>query len=269
MVSMNNGNENLQKIRDTPIASLISKAIIIDPEDTLSSVIANILEKNAFDVFYFDGKSTLSTNMRGLLKAKNISKMSIESLIHPIPFIGPNDTIQKAAKIISDYRTRGVAIVEKNKIVGAVTAKKILELLSTKDNKSIKAKMIYTQNPITISSKEYLSNAKKIMISKRLDHLPVITHGKIKQVLTPAHIIEYILPQERQGKKSLGIKTAHKLEFEIGNMGTTRVPQCTPDDDLNVILKSILKNDTSCCLVKIGETLQGIITFRDILGLLI
>ncbi|MCV0411090.1 CBS domain-containing protein [Nitrosopumilus sp.] len=257
----------LADIQSAKIKPLITKAITVKPSDIISGVIDKISKNDSYDVFHFNGKSTLSTNTRLLLDAKNISKTSIESLLYSIPHVGPNDTIQKAAKIISDYRTREAPVVENNKIIGSITAKKILGLLSKKGNKSIKAKMIYTKNPITISAEKPLSNAKKIMTSKRLDHLPVIKNGRINQVLTPAHIIEYLAPQERQGNRSVGIKTAHKLEFEIGNIGSTRIPQCSPDDDLGVILSSMLKTDTSCCLVKTEETLEGIITFRDILEL--
>lgn len=260
---------HLHDIQTTKVKPLISKEFItIEPSDLLSNVIDKISQNDSYDVFYFNGKSVLSTNTRLLLDAKNISKMDVESLLYPIPHVSPDDTLQNAAKIISDYRTRQVPVLENNKIVGVVTAKKILELLAKKGNKAIKAKMIYTKNPITISSEKPLSNAKKIMTSKRLDHLPVMNKGKIKQVLTPAHIIEYLVPSERQGNKSVGIRTSHKLEFEIGNIGSTRIPQCSPDDDLEKILNSMLKTDTSCCLVNHGDILEGIITFRDILELI-
>ncbi|MFB5622607.1 MAG: histidine kinase, partial [Nitrosarchaeum sp.] len=54
----------------------------------------------------------------------------------------------------------------------------------------------------------------------------------------------------------------------IGNIGSIRIPQCSANDDLNKIINSMLKTDTTCCLVNLWDTLQGIITFRDILGLL-
>ncbi len=92
--------------------------------------------------------------------------------------------------------------------------------------------------------------------------------GKINQVITSAHILEYILPQESQGRKLRGVKTLHKLESKIKNIGSPRIPQCTLNDDLNKIVNLILKTNTTCCLVNLGRTLQGIITFRDILGLL-
>ena len=215
-----------------------------------------------------NGKNVLSTNIRLLLNAKNITTMKIQSFLYPIPHVTPNDSVQKVANVITHYRTRGVPVVNKNQIVGVVTAKRILELLSKQDNKWIKANLIYTQNPITISSYEPLSSARRIMTSKRIDHLPVFSQGKIKQVLTSAHILEYIQPRESQGRKSKGIKTLHKLESRIGNIGSTRIPQCTPNDDLNKILSLMLITNTSCCLVNLWKNLQGIITFRDILDLL-
>ena len=260
--------EHLRDIQFTKVNSLISKATLIEPTDTLSSVISKISKNNAYDVFYLNGKSTLSTNIRTLLNAKSITTMKVEQFLYPIPFVTPNNSIQKAANIIAHYRIREVPVVQKNKIIGVITAKRILKLLSSKDNRWIKANLIYTQNPIVISSEESLSNARRIMTSKRLDHLPVMNQGKIKQVLTSAHLLESILPQESQGRKSMGSKTVHKLESRIGNIGSTRIPQCTPNDDLNKIVSSMLKTNTSCCLVNLWENLQGIITFRDILGLL-
>ena len=260
--------EHLRSIQSIKVKPLISRATTIEPTDTLSSVIGKISRNNAYDVFYLNGKSTLSTNIRALLNAKNITTMKVEQYLYPIPYLTPNDTIQKAAHIIAHHRIREVPVVQKNKIVGVVTAKRILKVLSTKDNKWIKANLIYTQNPIIISSEESLSNARRIMTTKRVDHLPVMSQGKIKRVLTSAHLLEYILPQESQGRKSMGSRTIRKLESRIGNIGSSRIPQCTPNDDLNKIVNSMLKSDTSCCLVNLWENLQGIITFRDVLGLL-
>ena len=260
--------EHLQDIQSVKIKHLISKATLIEPSDKLSTVIGKILKDNVYDVFYLDGKSVLSTNVRALLNAKNIIKMNVEPFLYPIPHLTVNDSIQKAANIIAHYRIREVPIVEKNEIIGVITAKSILKLLSTKDNRWIKANLIYTQNPIIISSGESLSNARRTMTAKRLDHLPVMNKGKIQQVLTSTHVLELIIPRESQGRKSRGITTLHKLESRIGNIGSTRIPQCTTNDDLNKIANLMLKADTSCCLVNLWGNLQGIITFRDILGLL-
>ena len=260
--------EHLQDIQSTKIKNLISKPTIIEPTETLSSVLNKITRNKAYDVFCINGKSTLSTNILSLLNAKNITSMKVEPYLSPVPYVTPNDSIQKVSHIMTHYRTREVPVVSKNKIIGVVRAKQILKLLSSKDNKWIKANLIYTQNPITITADESLSSAKRIMINKKIDHLPVINKDKIKQVLTSSHLIEAIIPKESLGRFSRGANRVHKLESRIGNIGSTRIPQCSPNDNLNKILKSMLKTDTTCCLVNLWDNLQGIITFRDILGLL-
>ena len=259
---------HMKDIQSTKIKSLISKATIIEPIDTLSHVINKITKDNSYDVFYLKDKKILSTNIRVLLNAKNINAMKVESFLYPIPHVTQNDSVQKVANIITHYRIREVPVVDKNQIIGVVTAQRIIKLLSLNDNKWIKANLIYTQNPITIPSDESISNARRIMTTKRIDHLPVLNQGKIKQVLTSYHILQSIIPSEKQGRKSIGSKTTHALEFKIGNIGSTRIPQCSANDDLNKIISSMLKANTTCCLVNLQGNLQGIITFRDILGLL-
>lgn len=261
-------HEHLKDIQTTKIKNLISKPTIIDPAETLSSVINKISRNKSYDAFCMNKKTTLSTNILSLLNAKNITTMKVEPYLSPIPYVSPNATVQKAAHIMTHYRTREVPVVRKNQIIGVVTAKKIIKKLSSKDNKWIKANLIYTQNPITVSSEESLSNARRIMVGKKIDHLPVVAKDKIKQVLTSNHLIQTIIPKESLGRLSKGANRIHKLESQIGNIGSTRIPQCSPNDDLNKILKSMISTDTTCCLVNLWDNLQGIITFKDILGLL-
>lgn len=261
-------HEHLNEVKSLKIKSLIAKATTIEPTDTLAEVINKIIKNNCYDVFYLKDKTILSTNIRSLLNAKSINTMKVESFLYPIRHVTQNDSVQKAANIILHYRIREVPVVDKNKIVGVIAAKQIIKLLSTKDNRWIKANLIYTKNPITISFDESVSSARRVMTSKRIDHLPVLKNNKISQVLTSYHILEFIKPQEKQGRKAMVPKTEHLLEFKIGNIGSNRIPQCAPSDDLNKIINLMTKTNTTCCLVNLWGNLQGIITYRDILGLL-
>jgi len=209
-------HEHMKNIQLIKVKSLISKATTIDPTDTISSVINKITKNNCYDVFYLKDKNVFSTNIRSLLNAKNINKMKIESFLYPIPHVTQNESVQKVANIMAHYRIREVPVVDKNQIIGVVTSKQIITLLSSKDNKWIKANLIYTKNPITISSSESISNARRLMTNKRIDHLPVLNQGKIKQVLTSYHILQSIIPSEKQGRKSMIPKTFHALESNIG-----------------------------------------------------
>lgn len=261
-------HEHLRDLYETKIGSLIEEATIIEPSSSISQIIATLTQKNTYDGFYFDGKSVLAINLRELLSGKDIADMKVSSFLQVIPSLKPTDTLQKAANIMTHYRVRSVPIIENDAIKGVINAKKILELLSKKDNKWIKANLILTKNPITILSSDSLSTARRIMSTKRIDHLPVINKGSIKQVLTSFHVVQGIIPHESVGRRSLGMDKIRNLESQIGNIGSTRIPQCSPHDDLNSILNAMLKTDTTYCLVNLWDNLQGIITYRDILGLL-
>ena len=260
--------EHYKEIQDIKVRSLKEPAIVIDPSYSVSKVINTLSKKNAYDAFCINGKSIQSTNLRSLLGGKDIVDMIIEPFLFSIPSVGLNETLQKAANILSHYRVRAVPIVEKGKIVGQVTAKKIIQLLAKKDNKWITANLLYTKNPITINSDDSLSTARKLMYNKRIDHLPVLKKGNVSQVLTSFHLVDTLNPHESLGRKSVGMKKIRNLESKIGNIGSTRIRQCGTTDNLNQILNAMIKNDTSCCLVHHWGNLQGIITYRDILSLL-
>ncbi len=107
------------------------------------------------------------------------------------------------------------------------------------------------------------------MVSKRIDHLPVIHKDKVSQVLTSYHLLQMILPAERVGKRDIGSKKIRGLESGVGNLGTNRMASCSPLDNLNQVIDSMLHANTTFCLVLLRDGLQGIITYRDILNLLV
>jgi CBS domain-containing protein len=260
--------EHLKDIYNSQVNHLVGPAVLIEPSFTVSRVIHDITNNNVYDVFCMEGDHVLTTNVRTLLGGKDIIDMNIRPFLSTVPFLTRNDPVQRAANIIAHYRIRAVPVVENDKIVGCVTAKSILEMLSKKDNKWIKANLILTSNPITINSNEPMGTARKLMLSKRIDHLPVIDKNTVKQVLTSFHVLQTLTPLERLGKKSIGMTKVGKFSEKVGNIGSTRIPRCTSEDDLNTIIRTMLDTDTTCCLVSLWDKLQGIITYRDILSLL-
>ncbi len=260
--------EHLKDIYNTKVEKLIEPAITINQSDTVSKVINKLSKNESYDAFYQEGKSVLTTNVRALLAGKDIADMKIGPFLYSIPHLKSNEKVQRAANIMAHYRIRAAPVLEKGKIIGAVNAKKILNLLASKDNKWIQANLFLTKNPITVSVNDSLGAARKIMLNKKIDHLPVLNKGAVSQVLTSYHLLHSINPHEGIGRRSVGVNKIKTLESKIGNIGSTRIPQCKPNDDLNLILKGMLKTDTTCCLVNLWDNLQGIITVRDILSLL-
>jgi CBS domain-containing protein len=261
-------HDHFSGIMSKKIDSLISKAVLIDPTSTVSEAIHIILHNNTFDAFCRENHVTLNVNTRDLLLGKDIVKMNVRSFLRPISSLQKGDTIEKAVNILTHNRIRSAPVVKDDQIIGVVSAKDILKLISQLDNKWIKANQIFTANPLVIESNTLLSTARMLMSSKRLDHLPVVKKDKISQVLTSNHMLHTIIPSERVGRGDIGSNKMNRLESSVGNLGTNRMASCAPLDDLNHILDEMLHADTTFCLVSLWDNLQGIITYRDILNLL-
>ncbi|NIP62373.1 MAG: CBS domain-containing protein [Nitrosopumilaceae archaeon] len=261
--------EHFADVYNKKIDSLIKKPITVDPSDRVSKVINKLSQYNTYGAFHQDDNRILTTETRTLLRVKGIAGTKVEQFLYPIRSVKKRDTINDASNIMAHYRLREIPVVDKkNNLIGAIYAKDILKLMNKNDNKWIKASLIHTQNPITISSTDSLGTARKLMNSKKIDHLPVIKNGIISQVLTSYHVLTNIPSEERLGKELIGQKKVRKFEAQVGNIGTTRIQTCDARDNLNNILSSMLKTDTTCSLVSLWDTLQGIITYRDILSLL-
>lgn len=262
-------SEHMNKIMKTKVSSIISKATTIDPSRKASDVVSELSNSDVFDAFYRNKNATFNVNMRDLLQSKGVARMGIETLMHSIPSISENDTIEKAVRVITHNRTRSAPVVKGDQIIGVVESKNILKLISELDNKWIKANHIFTPNPITVDRQTPLSAARKLMTTKRIDHLPVVNGDNVSQVLTSYHLLQTILPRERIGKKDAGAKRIRNLESHVGTLGTNRMTTCSPLDDLNGVLAAMLHANTTFCLVTLRSGLQGIITYRDILNLLV
>jgi len=261
-------HEHMQQVMKIKVGSIISKPVLIDPSMSATQVISKLSNADVFDAFCRVKNNTMSVNIRDLLQSRNILHATLDTLLHPVPSLLENDTVGKAVDIITNNRMRAAPVVKNGEIVGVVEAKDVLKLISELDNRWIKVNQIFTSNPLVADRQTPLSTARKIMVNNRIDHLPITNKNTISNVLTSYHLLQSILPQERVGKKDYGSKKMRSLESPIGNMGTSRIPVCEPLDNLNEVISSMLHANTTFCLVSLRTGLQGIVTYRDVLGLL-
>ncbi|MGC1426269.1 MAG: CBS domain-containing protein [Nitrosotalea sp.] len=260
--------EHLKEIRNLKVDKILKKATTIDASDSISKTVGVLVNSDSYEVFCMDGKDVLTISARELLGVKDIENMKIKPLLRKIQPLARNDTVEKAAAILSHYRMRSVPVVEGNEIVGIVNGKDVVELLHKQNLKWISANNILTADPITVTSTDSLATARRLMITKRIDHLPVIKGGKVSQVLTSMHLLQVIKPGERLGMGIRGLNAHKKYESDIGNIGSTRIPNLNTNAPLSSVIESMLKNDSSCCLLTLWDHVHGIITYKDIINLL-
>jgi len=259
---------HLKEVRDFKLSKILKKVTIIDSSYTISKVVGVLVNSNSYDAFCMDGKDVLTISARDLLSAKDIENMKVKPLLQKIQSLTKNDTIEKAAAILSHYRMRSVPVVEDNQLVGIVDIKDIVELLHKQNLKWIPVNDILIPGPITVKSDDSLATARKIMVTKKIDHLPVIKGDKVSHVITSMHLLQVIKPGEKIGAGLRGVNSKRKYESDIGNIGSTRIPNLDTHAPLSAVIESMLKNDASCCLLTLWDHVHGIITYKDIINIL-
>lgn len=273
---------SFQEFRDSEIKSLIEyPPVVSNPDVTISKIIGILKERNAYDIFiHLTGTGVIGINIRDILSVRDISNTKPSMLGKRIPALTDRDSIGHAARIMSLYRLRALPVIEAHHgdIIGQISAKGIMKAMhkgSSSELNRISSASIMTPNPTTVTSKEKVSAAKGIMIRHRFDHLPVVEKQQrgpvaLKGMITSAHIIQRaMLPSERIGRKSIGIKDKPtRLDLNIGGIMDKNISVSKADDSLYSILDLILNTNSTYTIVKSFDEIQGIITYRDIIGLL-
>jgi CBS domain-containing protein len=262
-----------EDLHNRPVDDLIEGQVTAAASDSISQIISILFQRNSYDLFIELSGKVAAIKMRDLLDVRDIARAYANILGKIIPTLNRQSRVAEAASLMSLYRLRSLPIIDNNKIIGQITAKKIVQVMKdcmdTRHLRKTSASYIMTSNPIVISKTDTVSGAKAIMKRRRIDHLPVVDNYKSVGMITSEDILKIISGSERIGRKSLGIdQTNSRLDLEVGGIANNNIVSVDVQDSLQSAVELILsQNSTYCLLESVGE-IQGIITYRDIISLL-
>jgi CBS domain-containing protein len=265
--------QNFNSLRNTPVSNFIEPKVTAGASDSISQIIGILMDKNSYEVFIPLSGKVAVLNIRDLLGIRNITSTNPPTLGKMIPTLNSQSRIAEAASIMNLYRLRALPVSDKNEIIGQISAKRIVE--SIKDRMAvahipkINASNIMTPNPIIVSKADKMAYANAIMKRRRIDHLPVVEEGRLEGMITSKDILEVTLGSERIGRKSLGIDgTQDRLNIAVTGVADKNIVSSEVEDSLQSVTELILSQNSTYCIIKAVEELQGIVTYRDIISLL-
>jgi CBS domain-containing protein len=260
---------SLGSFRNRSVEEFAEPPVIADAGTTVSKIIGLFLEKNVYDVFIPLANKVADINIRDVLSVRDIASAKPSVIGKIIPSLSYENNVGHAARILSYYRLRALPVEENGEIVGQITAKSIVKAINDIGIEGMSASSVMTPNPVIASPHDKVSTARGIMTRRKIDHLPVVDDGKLLGILTSVHIAEAMLPSEKIGRKVLGIADKLiRLDFPLKGISDQNAVTSNVDDSLRSVTGSIVDADSTYSIVKVGEEVQGIITYRDIVALL-
>ena len=263
----------MSNLKNTAVNELLEKPILADEKDSISTIINTLIENNAYDVFVGLPGKIVGYNVRDIIGVRDIASSKLSAIGKMIPTLSPTSKISEAARILSLYRRRALPIVDKQNIIGQISARKIVQKIDEymKNEKSMEfpASELMSGNPIVISSKDTVSSARTIMRRRRIDHLPVINNEKLSGIITSTDVMKTMLPSERIGRKTIGVDGG-KSRFDMSVSGITNKDVITADitDKIKTVTDLMTNMNSTYCIMKVSDEVQGIITYSDVISLL-
>ena len=258
----------LKSLKTSRVNDFKSEPIIVSSSSPLSEVIGILQQKNAYEVFIQNGDKVSTITIREILKASDIY-MKASSLMFFIPKLSPNDSVEKAAKLMNDYRLRALPIVNEGTIEGAITTQSLCRaFLSMRMLKQIRISKVMTRKPITIDRRKSVSSARSLMLKNGVDHLPVLDSGSLCGILLSNHIVRTMFPKEGLERGAFVSAPSSYLDVPVSGLMDPNVLVCDPKEKVLSVLKRMITKGRSYHIVYHMHEIQGIVTYRDFVAFL-
>lgn len=98
-----------------------------------------------------------------------------------IAYVNPNDNVERAAQLMSEYNVGSVPVCDNGKILGIVTDRDITlrSVAKGTESKSQSVRDIMSSNPVCGSPEQDIHDAARIMSERQIRRLPIIDNGNL------------------------------------------------------------------------------------------
>lgn len=172
--------------------------------------------------------------------------------------ISATTTVAKAADLMREKGLRRLPVVEKDKLIGLITATTMAEAMPSKAtslsiyemnyllNKTI-VRDIMIKQVVTVSGYQQLEDAIYLMMKHKIGVLPVVEQGAVKGIITDRDIFKAFLEVSGYGKE--GIRAILLAEDTVGTL--SKVSQTIADVNLNITRIVVAQRQTGKVVIEI------------------
>jgi CBS domain-containing protein len=254
------------EFQDATIADLVEPVSTFSPLDPITRAVGLLRDSGEHEVIVEDKNRVAVITIRDLLNVDNLASQKLATLMKRVPRIDRKDTLSTAAKVMFDYRIRGLPVYNDGKLAGKVTSAAIAKTLVNSNNPGESIARIATPDPICVDASDTAAKAKQLMIARKIDQLPILKNRKLSGVVTSDYIALKILPDTDRMLK--GERRGGRLDMPVNKLSQTRTITNEITDSLRETVESMISAGSNYSIIVNGDEVQGIVTYRDFFKLL-
>jgi CBS domain-containing protein len=253
------------ELQALPVIDLSTSIETLSPELSIAKVIGFMRERKLSEAFIEERERTAIVTLRDLLRVQNITTTRLSSVMSHIPRLNPNNNVGDAATLMFEHRIRSLPIYRNGKPVGKIESTSIIDrVIDTQRN--VRANRLMTSDPITLEEHDDIGKARRIMIRRKIDQIPVTNNGNIHGVLSSANLVYNILPTPDRDPK--GDIRSGRFKTPVENLADTDFVQNDVRDTLSQVFEQMKKAGKNYSVITSFDEIQGIITHRDFMRIL-
>lgn len=187
-----------------------------------------------------------------------------EIMEEDVATVAATASLEDAVKTMIDRSVGGVPVIDHGGvIVGIITERDIVHMMGeTVSGRRVKDCM--SSRVTTAPPNMSIEEAAKTMLSSGFRRLPVVTNGLVCGIITSTDIMRYLGKGEAFKKLVTG-NVDEAFSVPISGIMKGDIITARPDQDLDVVSRTMHQNKIGSMPVISGQELVGIITERDIL----
>lgn len=220
-----------------------------------------ILRDNRFrEVYVVDAKKNLLGYIDltdGLRVTATKSNVTVEGFVKEAPMVNPADPIEQAAKLMRDFRTDSVAVVDPRPVItGGVLLSDVFPVIISRNKLHGMVDAIMTRDVTVASPTDTVQKIYSMIVESGFSAFPVVKKKRIVGLISRRDLI--------RARRMQSVISQH-ASTTIEEVMSKDVISISPHETINSAAELLVKHDVSRLPVVDGERIVGIVDRHDIL----
>jgi len=190
----------LRELAFTEIREIITNNYkVFTPDDTASKVLGALEEADLYEAAVSLEDSVGIITVRDMLDVDQPARTKIEGIWNGTGSISPEGTVLDAAEMLVRNNIRAVPVTEGGRIVGLVSQVDIVNAMCRAPELSGHPAKELIRSPVfSLDIDERVSQARRLMLDRRISHVPIVEHGRLVGEVTAEDIVRtFITPASK------------------------------------------------------------------------
>ena len=264
--------KTLVELAETEVRGILHGAGgVFSPGDHVSRVLGYLKDTGRPEAVAAKGGRVGVVSLRDLLGVDQPGRTKVESIWKQVGTLAPGAAVIDATAILIEKGVRALPVVENGKVVGAVSQIDIIEALTEVSDLRNMAAKDYMQNPVvTVEHDVGVAQARRMMLDKNISHLPVTRGGRLVGMVTSDVIVHtFITPASKTTRGDVVGEKVTKFPGKVSGVMDSQPLTVGLDADMFQVVQGRSESGKTACLMVDDEgVVHGIITPRELLGLI-